>query len=71
MRKVKLGMRAIAGSVCVFLALQPVVAQKLSATIQWEHYTIAFDGSLNNVEPLALGRVEGGKFVYWLPNAVR
>jgi branched-chain amino acid transport system substrate-binding protein len=30
-----------------------------------------FDGRLNNVAPLALGRVEGGKFVYWLPNATR
>jgi ABC-type branched-subunit amino acid transport system substrate-binding protein len=28
-----------------------------------------FDASLNNVAPLAMARVEGGKFVYWIPNA--
>jgi branched-chain amino acid transport system substrate-binding protein len=28
-----------------------------------------FDGSLNNVAPVAMARVEGGKFVNWIPNA--
>jgi branched-chain amino acid transport system substrate-binding protein len=32
---------------------------------------LSFDGNLNNVAPLAMARVEGGKFVYWVPNAVR
>jgi ABC-type branched-subunit amino acid transport system substrate-binding protein len=30
-----------------------------------------FDGSLNNIAPPAMARVEGGKFVYWVPNAAR
>jgi branched-chain amino acid transport system substrate-binding protein len=30
-----------------------------------------FDGNLNNVAPLAMTRVEGGMFVYWVPHAVR
>jgi hypothetical protein len=32
---------------------------------------ISFDGKLNNVAPLAMARVQGGKFVYWVPNAVQ
>jgi len=32
---------------------------------------LSFDGNLNNVAPLAMARIEGGKFVYWGPNAVR
>jgi branched-chain amino acid transport system substrate-binding protein len=31
---------------------------------------LVFDASLKNVAPLTMARVEGGKFVYWLPNAV-
>jgi ABC-type branched-subunit amino acid transport system substrate-binding protein len=30
-----------------------------------------FDGSLNNIAPLAMARVEEGKFVYWAPNTGR
>jgi branched-chain amino acid transport system substrate-binding protein len=30
---------------------------------------LLFDSSLNNVAALAMARVEGGKFVYWLPSA--
>ena len=30
-----------------------------------------FDGSLNNIAPLAMARVEGGKFVYWIPSTGR
>jgi len=29
---------------------------------------LLFDGSLNNVAPLTMARVEGGKFVYWAPD---
>jgi ABC-type branched-subunit amino acid transport system substrate-binding protein len=32
---------------------------------------LSFDGNLNNITPLVMARVEGGKFVYWAPNAVR
>jgi len=32
---------------------------------------LSFDGNLNNVAPLAMARIEGGKFVYWVPNVVR
>jgi hypothetical protein len=32
------------------------------------HYV--FDYTLNNVAPITLGRVEGGKFTYWTPAPV-
>jgi ABC-type branched-subunit amino acid transport system substrate-binding protein len=32
---------------------------------------LSFDGNLNNVAPLAMARVEAGKFVYWVPKTVR
>jgi branched-chain amino acid transport system substrate-binding protein len=32
---------------------------------------LSFDGSLNNVAPLAMARVEGGRFVYWVPSDAR
>jgi ABC-type branched-subunit amino acid transport system substrate-binding protein len=32
---------------------------------------LSFGGNLNNVATLSMARVEGGKFVYWVPNAVR
>jgi branched-chain amino acid transport system substrate-binding protein len=30
-----------------------------------------FDGGLNNVAPFAMARVEGGRFVYWVPSDAR
>jgi len=30
-----------------------------------------FDASQNNVAPLEMARVQGGKFVYWIPNAAQ
>jgi branched-chain amino acid transport system substrate-binding protein len=30
---------------------------------------LVFDSSLSNIAPLTMARVEGGKFVYWMPNA--
>jgi len=30
-----------------------------------------FDGSLNNIAPLVMARVEGAKFVYWIPGMTR
>jgi branched-chain amino acid transport system substrate-binding protein len=29
---------------------------------------LLFNGSLNNIAPLTMARVEAGKFVYWVPN---
>jgi ABC-type branched-subunit amino acid transport system substrate-binding protein len=32
---------------------------------------LSFDSNLNNVAPMAMVRVEGGKFVYWVPSDAR
>jgi ABC-type branched-subunit amino acid transport system substrate-binding protein len=51
--------------------ISEVLHQDLLNSYQAASGSFLFDSSLKNVAPLTMARVEGGRFVYWVPNAVR
>lgn len=51
--------------------IEDVLSQQRLGSYQGVSGQISFDGNLNNIAPITMARVQGGRFVYWVPNAVR